>query len=329
MMKIAVYSCREDERELFEAYGRQMGAALSVTEEKPSLENLDVARGCQAVCVITTPVPAELLDAWKEMGIRAVSTRTVGYEHVDWKHAREIGIPVSNVSYTPHTVAEYTVMAMLMAVRRMKTIVTRYQVQDYSLLKVRGRELCRMTVGVVGTGQIGETVIRNLSGFGCRILANDVCEKEAVKELAAYTDLETIWRECDIVTFHTPALPETYHLVSRESLAKMKPGVVLINMARGSIIDTEALIEALESGQVGAAALDVLEDEGRIYYQDYKYDLTRNHDMAVLSGMPNVLMTPHTAFFTDEAVGDMIRYSLESCIAELEGRPNPRRVNGR
>ena len=116
-------------------------------------------------------------------------------------------------------------MAMLMAVRRMKTIVTRYQVQDYSLLKVRGRELCRMTVGVVGTGQIGETVIRNLSGFGCRILANDVCEKEAVKELAAYTDLETIWRECDIVTFHTPALPETYHLVSRESLAKMKPGV--------------------------------------------------------------------------------------------------------
>ena len=220
-------------------------------------------------------------------------------------------------------------MAMLMAVRRMKTIVTRYQVQDYSLLKVRGRELCRMTVGVVGTGQIGETVIRNLSGFGCRILANDVCEKEAVKELAAYTDLETIWRECDIVTFHTPALPETYHLVSRESLAKMKPGVVLINMARGSIIDTEALIEALESGQVGAAALDVLEDEGRIYYQDYKYDLTRNHDMAVLSGMPNVLMTPHTAFFTDEAVGDMIRYSLESCIAELEGRPNPRRVNGR
>ncbi len=329
MMKIAVYSCREDERELFEAYGRQMGVALSVTEEKPSLENLDVARGCQAVCVITTPVPAELLDAWKEMGIRAVSTRTVGYEHVDWKHAREIGIPVSNVSYTPHTVAEYTVMAMLMAVRRMKTIVTRYQVQDYSLLKVRGRELCRMTVGVVGTGQIGETVIRNLSGFGCRILANDVCEKEAVKELAAYTDLETIWRECDIVTFHTPALPETYHLVSRESLAKMKPGVVLINMARGSIIDTEALIEALESGQVGAAALDVLEDEGRIYYQDYKYDLTRNHDMAVLSGMPNVLMTPHTAFFTDEAVGDMIRYSLESCIAELEGRPNPRRVNGR
>ncbi len=327
-MKIAVYSCREDERGLFEDYARQMGAELSITESPPAMENLEIAKGCQAVSVITTPVSAGLLDRWKDMGILAVSTRTVGYEHIDWKHAYEIGVPVSNVSYTPHTVAEYTVMAMLMAVRRMKAILTRYQVQDYSLTNVRGRELCRMTVGVVGTGQIGEAVIRNLSGFGCRLLANDIHEKDEVKEMAEYTDIESIWRECDLITFHTPALPETYHMVNRDSLGKMKRGVILINMARGSVIDTGALIEALESGQVGAAALDVLEDEGRIYYRDYKYEVTRNHDLAVLSAMPNVLMTPHTAFFTDEAVGDMIRYSLESCIAEVEGRPNPRRVGG-
>ena len=115
-------------------------------------------------------------------------------------------------------------------------------------------------------------------------------------------------------------------MINRDSLKKMKPGVVIVNMARGSLIDTAALIDALEQGTVSAAALDVLEQEGGIYYQDYKYAVTGNHDMAVLNAMPNVLMTPHTAFFTDEAVGDMIRYSLESCIAEIEGKEDPRRI---
>ena len=139
-------------------------------------------------------------------------------------------------------------------------------------------------------------------------------------------DLDGIWKSSDIITFHTPAVESTYHMVNQESLKKMKKGVMLINMARGSLIDTDALVEALESGKVAAAALDVIENEGKIYYKDYKYTVTANHDMAILSTMPNVLMTPHTAFFTDEAVSDMIEYSLESCKAEIMGANNPRRI---
>ena len=325
-MKIAVFNCRPDERGLFEFYKKKYQIELKITTEAPTVENYSFVQDCQAVSAITTPIDGELLRAWKEAGIRAVSTRTVGYDHIDLETAKKLNIPISNVSYTPHTVAEYTVMTILMAIRRMKTILTRYQVQDYALTDVRGKELRNMTVGVVGTGKIGEQVICYLSGFGCRILAYDPFPKDVLRDMAEYVPLDTLFAESDIITLHTPASGETRHMINRDSLKKMKPGVVIVNMARGSLIDTAALIDALEQGTVSAAALDVLEQEGGIYYQDYKYAVTGNHDMAVLNAMPNVLMTPHTAFFTDEAVGDMIRYSLESCIAEIEGKEDPRRI---
>lgn len=325
-MKIAVFNCRPDEKEFFETYSEQYQVELSVTSDPPTLTNISIVEGCIAASVITTPIERDLLNAWKSKGIQTISTRTVGYDHIDLEYAKELGITISNVSYTPHTVAEYTVMTILMTIRKMKTILTRYQVQDYSLFDVRGKELRNMTVGVVGTGKIGEMVIQNLSGFGCKILAYDPYEKESVKSYANYVILEDLWKESDLITFHTPAVKSTYHMVNRKSLQQMKSGVALINMARGSIIDTDALIEALESGRVSAAALDVIENEGKIYYNDYKHTVTKNHDMAILSAMPNVLMTPHTAFFTDEAVSDMIHYSLESCVAEINGSENPRKV---
>lgn len=325
-MKLAVFNLREDERDIFEFYAKKYQIELSVTVEAPTLNNLSITKGCQAVSIITTPIDKTLLDAWKQQGILTISTRTVGYDHIDLFHAKKLGISISNVSYTPHTVAEYTVMSILMTIRKMKTILSRYQVQDYSLLNIRGRELQHMTIGVVGTGKIGEMVIRNLSGFGCKILAFDPYEKEQVKAYAEYTTIDQIWENCDLITFHTPARKDTYHMVNKESIKKMKDGVMIVNMARGSIIDTDALIKALEQRKVSAAALDVIEDEGKIYYKDYKYSVTGNHDMAILSTMPNVLMTPHTAFFTDEAVDDMIHYSIESCINEVNGKENPRRI---
>ncbi len=325
-MKITAYSCRPDELAMFEKFGKECGVQLVLVPEGPSMENAHMAEGSQGVSIITTPVDEQLLGRWKRCGVQIVSSRTVGYEHVDKDAADRLEIAVANVSYTPNTVAEYTVMAMLMAVRRMKTIMTRFLGQDYSLLDIRGRELGRMTVGVVGTGRIGETVIRLLRGFGCRILAYDLKPKTELKEFAEYVDLDTIWRECDLITFHTPATKKSYHMVNRDTLEKMRDGVVLINMARGTVMDTAALIQALEEGKVGAAALDVVENEGKIYYKDFKYQPLGHHDMAILSAMPNVLMTPHTAFFTDEAVSDMIEYSIRSCIAHVNGEENPWRV---
>ena len=321
-MKIAVYSCREDETALFEKYGKEYGAELSISSLPPIPETAHFARGCDAVNIITTPVGRELIDIWHGYGVKAIATRTVGYEHVDHEYARSLGISVSNVSYTPHTVAEYTVMAMLMSIRKMKAILTRYIGQDFSLKEIRGKELCNMTVGVIGTGKIGETVIKNLGGFGCRILAYDVHEKDGLRGLAEYCGLDALYRESDLITLHTPALPDTCGMINRDSIASMKDGVILINMARGILVNTADLIEALESGKVAAAALDVIEGESSIYYKDFKYRPVGHHEMAILQAMPNVIMTPHTAFFTDEAVGDMVRYSIEHCVKAGTAAPN-------
>lgn len=317
-MKIAVYSCRIDEKELFEKYGKKYNVELKITSKPPTPETASLAEGCDAVDVITTPIGRDLIDIWNSYGIKAIATRTVGYEHIDYKYAAQHDISVFNVSYTPHTVAEYTVMAMLMAIRKMKAILTRYIGQDFSLKDIRGKELCNMTVGVIGTGKIGETVIKNLSGFGCRILAYDIFEKDSVKSYAEYCSLDTLYREADLITLHTPATEKTCRMINKETISAMKDGVIIINMARGILIDTPALIDALESGKVAAAALDVVEGETAVYYKDFKYCPVGHHEMAILQAMPNVLMTPHTAFFTDEAVDDMVRYSIEHCIKTIK-----------
>ena len=165
-----------------------------------------------------------------------------------------------------------------------------------------GREIGSLTVGVVGTGKIGTHVIRNLSGFGCRILAYDLYENDTVKQYASYRTLEEVFAESDILTFHTPATPGSYHMVNAESIRTMKDGVVIINTARGSIIDTPAFIEALEQGKIGAAALDVIENELGIFYGDYKYQVIGHREMSILKDLPNVLMLPHMAFYTENSL---------------------------
>lgn len=229
---------------------------------------------------------------------------------MDLDAARKYGMAVSNVTYSTGSVADYTVMLMLMALRRMKSIMKRAEGMDYSLNGNIGREIGSLTVGVVGTGKIGTHVMRNLSGFGCRLAAYDPYENEEAKKYGTYCSLEELMRISDIITFHTPATKSSYHLVNRDTLAAMKDGVILINTARGSIIDTPALIDALENGKIGAAALDVIEKELGIYYGDYKYQVIGHREMSILKDLPNVLMLPHMAFYTENAVSDMVEHSI-------------------
>lgn len=326
-LKIAVYNYRDfDEGPCFEKFSKEYGAELVICREAPDPENARLARGCAGVSVITTAITEDIIRVWKEMGVRHISTRTIGYDHVDLRAAHACGMTVSNVAYSTGSVADYTVMLMLMALRRMKTIMKRADGMDYSLKGSIGREIGGLTVGVVGTGRIGEHVIRNLSGFGCRILANDAREKESVKQYATYTDLDTLLRESDILTFHVPAVEGTHHIVRRETIAQMKDGVVIVNTARGSVIHTMDLIEALESGKVGAAALDVVENELGIFYGDYKYTVIGHREMSILKDMPNVLMLPHMAFYTENAVSDMVRYSIADIALEAQGERSRFRV---
>ncbi len=323
-MKVIAYSVRDfDEEAWFAKYEKELGIQVVRCPEKPTLENAHLALGCQCVDILTTPVDRALMEKFKEYGVGYLTTRTIGYDHIDLEAARDCGIHVGNAPYGPEGVAEYAVMLILMSIRKMKRILERTNIQDYTLKGIQGRELSDLTVGVIGTGRIGRTVIRNLSGFGCRILAYDLYENEAVKAQAEYVPLEQIWQQADVITLHTPLTEENHHLICKETLDKMKDGVVIVNTARGGLIDSEAFITAVEEGKVGAAGLDVVENEFDLYYYDRKSDVLHNRELAILRGFPNVTVTHHMAFYTDNFGKTVIGDSLKSCKLFMEGKENP------
>lgn len=326
-MKVFAFSYRDfDEAPHFTEISKELGIELGISREKPTIDNIRLAEGYDALSVLTTPVDAAMMDELADMGIKMVSTRTVGYEHVDLEAARRHGIHVSNGSYPPNSVADYAIMLMLMATRKIKHIMARGDMHDFTLEGNLGRDFSSFTVGIVGTGRIGATVIKHLTGFGVKILAYDPYPNPELDRYATYATLDEIWRECDLISFHVPLLDSTYHLVNAESLAKMKDGVVLVNTARGGVIDSDALIDALASGKVGAAGLDVVENEFNMYYYDLKNEPFLHKQLATLKSFPNVIVTPHMAFYTDDDVRGMVSTSLHSIKLELTGQDNPWRV---
>lgn len=322
--KVAVYNYREfDEAEWFQKFSEELGLELVICHDAPDMENASLAKGCECISIITSKIPAEMVQRFADLGVKFIHTRTIGYDHIDTQRCRELGIRFGNAPYGPNGVADYTLMLMLMSIRKMKCIMERAAVQDYTLKGIQGRELADFTVGVIGTGRIGRTVVRELGGFGCRILAYDLCENDEVKQYADYVNLDVLMETADLITLHTPLTDENYHLINRETIAKMKDHVVIINTARGGLIDSEALIEGIESGKIGAAGLDVVEKEFGLYYYDRKSDIIGNRELSILRGFPNVTVTPHMAFYTDNAIRTMVEKSLRSCHAFLTGAENP------
>ena len=323
-MKVAVYSYRAfDEGLYFEKIAKELGMELVLCPDAPDMENAALAEGCDYLSVITTKIDAALVERFHDLGVKMISTRTIGYDHIDLKKAKELGVKISNATYSPNSVADYALMLMLMTTRRMKMIMNKAAIQDFSLPGNIGKELPDMTVGIVGTGRIGETLIRHLSGFGCKILAYDLYEKDSVKQFATYVPLDTLYRESDIISLHIPASEKDYHMISGEVMDTMKDGVILINTARGSLIDSRALIDHIESGKIGAAGLDVVENEFGMYYYDKKTDVMDNRELAILKSFHNVVVTPHMAFYTNEAIRDMVYSSLKSYRLEADGEKNP------
>lgn len=324
-MKVLVYNYRDfDEKKWFDKYSQELGIELKICREAPEMgKNIDLAKGCDALSIITSKIPEEMVQAFYDYGIRYISTRTIGYDHIAIHKAQELGIKVGNAIYGPDGVADYAIMLMLMSIRKMKRIMQRAEIQDFSLKGIQGRELHDFTVGVIGTGRIGRTVIKHLSGFGCRIQAYDLYENDDVKTYADYVSLDKLLSTSDIITLHTPLTEENLHLINKDSIAKMKQDVVIVNTARGGLIDSEALIEGLENGKIAAAGLDVVEKEFGLYYNDLKSDILDNRELAILRSFPNVIVTPHMAFYTDNAIESMVKNSLTSCKCFMEGKDNP------
>jgi D-specific alpha-keto acid dehydrogenase len=313
---ITVYGCEQDEADLFHEMAPCLGVLPTITAAPLSEANVGLAAGNRCVSVgHKTQVSSVILRALREAGVTYVSTRSIGYNHIDVNYAESVGISVETVAYSPHGVADYTLMLMLMAVRHAKSVIRRVDVHDYRLNDERGKELRDLTVGVVGTGRIGAAVIDRLQGFGCRVLAHDRCPKTA----ADYVPLGELLRRSDIVTLHTPLTTDTHHLLDRARIQQMKHGAFVINTGRGALLDTEALVPALESGRLGGAALDVVEGEEGIFYADCRGKPIESQLLLRLHRLPNVLISPHTAYYTDHALRDIVEQSLTNCLRAWTG----------
>ncbi|MFI1328143.1 lactate dehydrogenase [Streptomyces sp. WAC04189] len=309
--RIAIYGCDPDEAALFRELAPRFGVTPIITDAPVSEVNAELASGSRSISVgHKTPISNTTLLALGRAGVTYISTRSIGCNHIDVAYAGSVGIAVGNVSYSPDSVADFTLMLMLMAVRDAKSIVRRADVHDYRLNAGRGKELRDLTVGVIGTGRIGAAVVGRLRGFGCRILAHD----SRPKTPAEYVSLDELLQQSDMVTLHAPLTPETYHLLNRRRIERMKQGALIVNTGRGALIDTEALVSALESGRIGGAALDVVEGEEGIFYADCRTRPKESKSLLRLQELSNVLISPHTAYYTDHALRDMVENSLINCL---------------
>jgi D-specific alpha-keto acid dehydrogenase len=308
---VTVYGCGPDEAVLFRETAPRFGVLPTITEAAASAANIELAFGNRCISVgHKTRITNSTLRALGRAGVTYISTRSVGYNHIDVGYAESVGIFVENVAYSPDSVADYTLMLMLMAVRNAKSTIRRADIHDYRLNDVRGRELRDLTVGVVGTGRIGAAVLDRLRGFGCRVVAYD----NHPKAVADYVSLDELIRRSDIVTLHTPLNADTHHLLDRRRIEQMRPGAFVINTGRGALLDTEALVSALESGRLGGAALDVLEGEEGIFYADCRDKPIESKPLLRLQQLPNVLISPHTAYYTDHALSDTVENSIVNCL---------------
>ena len=323
-MKLFLYCFRDfDETEFFDELQKTHDFTYATCAEYPNLQNASLAAGYDAVSVTPTPMGRDMLEKFHSLGVKYILTRSIGYEHIDLQAAAELGMHVSRVAYDPDTVADFSVMLMLMLLRNMHQIIDRSDVQDYSLFGKRGRDIGDCTIGVIGTGGIGMTVIRHLQGFGCRILACSTHEAPHKTELCEYVTRDELLRQSDVITLHVPGKAENFHLLDADAFARMKQDVCIVNTARGSLIDENALIDALESGKVHGAALDVLEDERGLIYIDRTGDCIANRQMAILRSFPNVMFTGHTAFYTRKVIRSMAECTVRCMFAMRDGREDP------
>jgi D-specific alpha-keto acid dehydrogenase len=317
-VEITIYGCGQDEAVLFQRMAPRFGVVPTHTPAPASRATIDLARGRRCISVDhKTQVTDSTLRALSEVGVAYVSTRSTGCNHIDVEYAQSVGISVETVAYSPDSVADYTLMLMLMLMRNARSVLNRADAHDYRLHDVRGRELRDLTIGVIGTGRIGAAVIDRLRGFGSRVLAYD----RRPKTSAEYVPLDELLQQSDIVTLHTPLDAATHHLLNRRRIEQMKDGAFIINTGRGSLLDTDALVPALERGRLGGAALDVLEGEEGIFYADCRGTAIRNHALLRLQRLPTVIVSPHTAYYTDHALSDTVESTLISCVKFERRRP--------
>ena len=319
-MKIAFYGTKPYDRSWFEPMGKEYGFDIHFIEAACNRETIFMAKGYDAICIFVNDyVDAEMINALYEMSVKAILLRSAGYNNVDVKAAEDKIIIMRVPSYSPEAVAEFS-MALLLTVNRL-THKAYNRTRDFnmSLNGLMGMDLYEKTAGVIGTGKIGQAMIRILNGFQMHVLCYDPFPVEGLE--AEYVSLEEIFKYSDVITLHCPLTSDTKHIINKETIAKMKNGVFLINTSRGALIDTEALIEAMLQNKFGGVGLDVYEEEEGVFYEDRSGDIVKDDNLARLLTFPNVLVTSHMGFFTREAMQAIALTTLENAYALENGLP--------
>jgi D-lactate dehydrogenase len=290
-----------------------------------SAETAVSAQGARAICIfVNDRADRACLEVIASRGVKHIALRCAGYNGVDIAVANELGLSVTRVpAYSPYAVAEHAVALLLALNRKIPRASNRVRDLNFSLSGLVGFDLHSKTAGIFGTGRIGRVAAEILRGFGMKVLAFDVFPSHewAKEHGVTYTDARTLARECEVISLHAPLTPETYHIIRRETLELMKPGTILINVSRGALIDTKALIEALKSGRLGGVGLDVYEEEEGVFFEDLSGQILHDDELARLLTFPNVMITAHQAFLTREALSEIARVTVANLVALATGQP--------
>lgn len=314
-MKFAFFDTKPYDKPSFEKFGADYGVKFKYFETKLNEDTVDLAHGYDGVCVfVNDTVNKAVIDRLCELGVKVVALRCAGFNNVDMKYAfgkiHVLRVP----AYSPYAVAEHAMALLLTSIRRIHKAYIRTKDFNFSLSGLTGFDLYGKTVGVIGTGKIGRVFIDICRGFGMKVLAYDKFPQEGVAdgENVRYTTLDEIFLKSDIISLHCPLTEDTHHIINKEVLKKCKDGVVILNTSRGALVDAEALLEGIKSRKVGAACLDVYEEEADIFFEDNSGHIMEDDTLARLISMPNVIVTSHQAFLTKEALSNIAETTVKN-----------------
>ncbi len=324
-MKIAFYGTKPYDKIWFEPMAKEYGFEIRFIDLPCNEETIFLAKGYDAICIFVNDyVNAKMIDQLYEMKVKAILLRSAGFNHVDVKAAEDRIVILRVPSYSPEAVAEFAMSLLLTVNRHTNRAYNRTRDFNMSLNGLMGSDLNHKVAGVIGTGKIGQAMIRILNGFQMQVLAYDPYPAKGLE--AEYVSIEELMRKSDVISLHCPLTSETEHIVNKETIALMKQGVYLINTSRGALIDTDALIDGLLQKKFGGVGLDVYEEEEGIFYEDRSGEIIQDENLARLMTFPNVLITSHMGFFTSEAMKAIATETLENAYALENGLPLVNRV---
>ena len=320
-MKIAFFDTKPYDKPSFDKYGEQHGVEFKYFETKLNEDTAELAHGFDGVCAfVNDTVNAEVIDKLHELGVKVLALRCAGFNNVDMKHAYGKLHVLRVPAYSPYAVAEHTIALLLTSIRRIHKAYTRSKDFNFSLSGLTGFDLHGKTVGVIGTGRIGRVFIDICKGFGMKVLAYDKFPAKEIEdgERVRYVGLDEIFEKSDVISLHCPLTDETHHLIDANALKRCKKGVIILNTSRGALVDAEALLTAIKSRKVGAACLDVYEEESDLFFEDNSGHIMEDDTLARLISMPNVIVTSHQAFLTEEALSNIAETTVQNIVDIFE-----------